>query len=241
MMRRRYFVRNKWRERVNTAFAQYWTATKTMQALSKTQDSQEKERVFRKTFDEMAAASRQVPAPNGMSALVWPAIFAGLDGEGKVTGEAGKGYITGPESSTLFRELVFLKYGITYRELMVELEKDKSKSNYRKLMLVHEDFHRLHTGTAGFDGLKLKFNKAHFQIMIQGLDLGLLDLNEWELAACFDEICPCAQRHSLEYLKKFRARVKRACEHILSSAQKPTTIEISGQVPSVEPNSPPIR
>jgi hypothetical protein len=239
-MRRRYFSRNEWRERVSPALAQYWTAAKTMQALSKTQDSQEKERVFRKTFDEMAAASRQVPAPKGMSALVWPAIFAGLDGEGKVTGEAGKAYITGPESSVFFRELVFLKYGITYRELMVELEKDKSKSNYRKLMGVHEDFHRLRTGTAGFDGLKLKFNMTHFQIMVQGLDFGLLDVNEGELAACFDKICPCAQRHSVEYLKKFRTRVKRACEHILSSTQKPTTIEISEQV-SVEQKGRPIR
>jgi len=41
----------------------------------------------------------------------------------------------------------------------------------------------------------------HFTLMVQGLDFGLNRLNEFELAACLDDICPCAQRHSVEYLK----------------------------------------
>lgn len=180
----------------------------------------------------MTAASREFnqelqKISNGISAQVWSALLAGLDGEGQFSGgEAGKSYVTNPESNTFFRTLVFLKYGISFRELMVELEKNPSV--YRKLKQIHNDFRRFRTKVLPLSELKLKFNLTHFQIMVQGLDFGILDLNEWELARCFDEICPCAQRHSVEYMKKFRVRVKKACEHVLSSSSKPTTIDISG-------------
>jgi hypothetical protein len=37
-------------------------------------------------------------------------------------GEPGKAYITNPESCSIFRTLVFLKYGLTFREPVCELE-----------------------------------------------------------------------------------------------------------------------
>src|SRR5262249_39704873 len=158
---------------------------------------------------------------------VWPAIFANLDGEGRfnVGMEEGKGYVTSPESNGLFRELVFLKYGITFRQLMVQVERDPSA--YRKLIRVHYDFFVLRAGIIGLSELKLKLSDNHFHIMVQGFDHGIAHLNEWELASCFDEICPCGQRHSVGYMKKLRIAIKKACERAMASANQPTTIDIS--------------
>ena len=44
------------------------------------------------------------------------------------------------------------------------------------------------------------------------LNFGLDDLTSDELADCLDEICPCGQKHSPEYLKKVRTQIKRACK-----------------------------
>ena len=181
----------------------------------------------------MAAASRELhqeqqKISNGISAQVWSALLADLDGEGQFSGgEAGKSYVTNPESNTFFRTLVFLKYGITYRELMMGLE--KKPSAYRKLLRIHNDFRRFRTGVVPLNELKLKFNLTHFQVMVQGLDFGILDLNEWELATCFDEICPCAQKHSVEYMKKFRIRVRKACKRVLATASQPTSFVTSSE------------
>jgi hypothetical protein len=65
--------------------------------------------------------------------------------------------------------------------------------------------------------MKLKFNWDHFGIILQGLDFGLNQLNEIELAACLNTICPCCQSHSEEYFKKLRARIRKACMKIVSS------------------------
>ena len=66
--------------------------------------------------------------------------------------------------------------------------------------------------TKGPKDLKLKFNWDHFSVIIQGLDFGLDRLTAEELADCLSEICPCGQRHSLEYLKKVRTSIKQACD-----------------------------
>ena len=46
---------------------------------------------------------------------------------------------------------------------------------------------------------------------MQGLSFGLEKLTPDELKQCLDEICPCGQWHSTEYLKKLRGRIKQAC------------------------------
>jgi len=76
------------------------------------------------------------------------------------------------------------------------------------------------TGRKPLGGLKLKFKYDHFVLMVQGLDFGLDKLNELELAACLNEICPCAQRHSVEYLKKLRALIQKTCKALVSGADR---------------------
>jgi hypothetical protein len=140
------------------------------------------------------------------------------------SGEPGKGYAVNPEASSFFRDLVFLKFGMTYRELITQMEKDEGA--HRKLLRVHQDFYRFRWSGNGFRNLRLKFNLDHFQLLVQGLDFGLDTLNEWELGTCFNEICPCAQRHSGEYLKKLRARAKKYCAQVFESMNKPTSFEL---------------
>ncbi len=83
-------------------------------------------------------------------------------------------------------------------------------------MAVHRDFWR---GGSGFHNLKLKFSLDHFQIITEGLDFGFDKLTADELADCLDEICPCDQKHSPEYLKKLRTRIKQACDLVLTQRQ----------------------
>ena len=78
------------------------------------------------------------------------------------------------------------------------------------------DYYRLLTGRVPLADLKLKFNYDHFTLIVQGLDFGLNRLNEFELAACLDEICPCAQRHSVEYLKRLRRLIRKTCDLLVS-------------------------
>jgi hypothetical protein len=227
MTRKKYFSRIEWRKRVDPAFTRYWAAMKMIWILSANKNSKGKDEAVRRATHEVGAASRELRIdPSSISTRVWPAIFAGLDGEGTFSrGDINRGYITSPESSPFFRQLVFFMYGITFRELMVEIEKDPNAC--RKLMRIHVAFSRLQAGKGGYNHPRLKFKLTHFQVMVQGLDFGFEDLNEWELASCFDEICPCDQKHSVESMKKFRVRVKKACAHVLSSMEEPTSFEIS--------------
>jgi hypothetical protein len=225
--KRKFFFRNEWRKRVDPVFTRYWAAMKMLWILSANRNSKGKDEAISRAIHEMGAASRELRNdPSSTSVRIWPVIFAGVDGEGTFSGaDINRSYITSPESSPVFRELVFFMYGITFRELVVEIEKDPNA--HSKLMRVHGAFSRLRAGEGGLNHSRLKFKLTHFQVMVQGLDFGFKDLNEWELASCFDEICPCAQKHSVESMKKFRVRVKKACEHILSSIEKPTSFEIS--------------
>lgn len=81
-------------------------------------------------------------------------------------------------------------------------------------MAVHRDYWRFIT-TAPPTDLKLKFNWEHFDIFTRGFDFGLDKLTSEELADCVDEICPCEQKHSPDYLKKLRARLKKASEQLV--------------------------
>jgi hypothetical protein len=223
---------NDWRMRVNAAFVQYSLAGKANRALGGIQDESKRKEEFQRNFKELAAASHLLHAErqrigNSEFANVNLEISKPLDGEvwpWPVNGEAGKAYVTNPESDSFFRTLVFLKYGLTFRELVWELEQDPQ--TYRKWIRVHEDFYRFRWGKASLDDLKLKFKLTHFQIIVQGLDFGLKELNEWELADCLDEICPCAQKHSAEYLKKLRTRIINACRTLGSRNALSTTSDL---------------
>jgi len=195
--------------------------------LSKRESATENDQAVRLAFQEAGTASRELHIhPNSISAKVWVALNSGLDGEVTPTvSEPNRGYIRNPESTPFFRQLVFFMYGITFRELMVEIEKNPKA--YGKLLRIHAAYSRLHSGEDGFNHARLKFKLTHFQIMVQGLDFGIDSLNEWELASCFDEICPCAQKHSVESMKKFRLKVKKACARVLSSMEKLTSFDIS--------------
>lgn len=224
-MKRRPFDANKRRPHVNAAFEGYWSAVKRYQSVDANNRAE-----WKKGFDEMGAASRllaeeESKIKNPRFTKVWSEILKPLDGEiWPVRAEAGKGYAVNPESSALFRDFVFLILGITFRELIVQLEKDPAV--YPKLLKVHRAYYRFCIGKVSFRDLKLKFHYDHFSIMVQGLDFGLAALNEWELADCFDEICPCGRyRHSPGVLSRFRTEVKQACERLRESINKPTSFE----------------
>lgn len=124
------------------------------------------------------------------------------------------GYPINPEFSPVFRQLVFLKYGVTFRELIRQIDMDKDERAHRKLMSIHRDYWKLLTGFP-LKNFKLKFSWDHFGIMTHGFDFGLDKLTPDELAECLDEICPCEQWHSPEYLKKLRIRIKQASEMLI--------------------------
>jgi hypothetical protein len=60
-----------------------------------------------------------------------------------------------------------------------------------------------------------KGNSGHSEIMELGLNLGLANLTDEELADCFDEFCSCGKDHDPDALKKQRARVRKQLEAAL--------------------------
>ena len=150
-------------------------------------------------------------------------IVKGLDIEGPPninlpgTDAEGNGilYPENPEASGLFRTLLFFKHGITFRELIRQIDLEKSTDAHRKLMSTHRDYWRVLTGAKDFGDLKLKFNWDHFDLLTHGIDFGLNQLDEYELKDCLDEICPCPRRpHSSAYLKKLRLTIKQVCSSL---------------------------
>ncbi len=222
------FVRSDWHGRVDPAFVAYWSAMKKNWALSKIKNDKEADRKFHEWFREFGAASRALDEArdqikDSIAAKIHQAVFQPLDLEGPIsvqptsTGHQHEDtiiYAQNPESSAIFRQIVFLKYGITFRQLIHQIDIERSANAQRKLMAVHRDYWRLQSGTR-FENLKLKFCYKHFKIMVDGIDFGLDALTHDELAECLDEICPCGQKHSPEYLKKLRTRIKQACERLI--------------------------
>jgi hypothetical protein len=191
-------------------------------------DEIERKKAWDRNYKELCLASRLI---NSERATIKNPEFGDvdiakpLDGEvwpWPVNGQLGKAYITNPESCPIFRTLVFLKYGITFRELVCQVKRDPKA--YKKLMRVHEDYRRFRWGSSS-DRLKMKFNLTHFQIIIQGLDFGLKALNQEDLAECFDEICPCSKLHSSDYLKKLRTQIIKACRSLPARNAQSTTID----------------
>ena len=227
-MKREHFGRANWRDLVNHAFSHYWRAMKNLRRVDASDPTKRKQ-----VFDEAGAESRLLAKAiselkNPSYATVWREIIKPLDGEQwPGGGELGRGYAVNPESSGIFRSLVYLLLGITFRELITDLENNPHA--YRKLLKAHNAYCRLRLGKTSYNDLKLKFHNDHFSIMVQGLDFGLDQLNEWQLVDCFDEICPCGRsRHSVGSLSKFRTTVKRACERLRQSVNEPTSFDTSG-------------
>jgi len=223
------FIRQKWQERVHPTFQRYWIAQRKNRELPRSQDFA---RAFDEWYKEACVVSREMHKLDGckptVRATVWSAILRPLDFEDPpnttltVTSENGDaiGYPVNPEASGLFRTLVFLKYGITFRELIRQINIEKSSAAHRKLMLVHRLYWRSLTKEQ-FEDLKLKFKLDHFQIITHGLDFGLGELDEYELAECLDRICPCLKKHSSSSLKKLRTGIKKACFGLILGSDLP--------------------
>ena len=88
-------------------------------------------------------------------------------------------YAQNPESSGVFRKLVFLKNGVTFPELIGQIDIEKRAGAYRRLNAVHRDYSRVLIGAELKD---LKFSWDHFDLLTQGLDFGLETLTPDELA-----------------------------------------------------------
>jgi hypothetical protein len=224
------FTREDWRERIDAAFIRYWASRKENAAWPKITDPQKADQKFAEWRREFAAAKRAFDEAgkqkkNPVAAKIQAAVMKPLDVEGPLTvpptpsGRDVAFYPLNPELSPIFRDIVFLKYGITFRELIWQIDIEKNDAAHRKLMAVHRDYWRLIRGKH-FKDFKLKFSLNHFQILTSGFDFGLDKLTPNELADCLDKICPCSQKHSPEYLKKLRTRIRQACERIAVGGTK---------------------
>lgn len=167
---------------------------------------------------------------NPMAAKIQKAVLRRLDIErppvipasAKARSLGGGTYPQNPEASALFRLMVFLKYGITFRELIYELDINKDSIAHRRLMAVHRDFWRVQSGTRLQD-IKLKFSWDHFYLITDGFDFGIKKLTAEQLGDCLDKICPCQQKHTPDYYKKVRAWVDKACQRLIDGAIPPQT------------------
>jgi hypothetical protein len=222
-------IRSGWRKRVNPAYVRWWAAIKANRALITISDEKERTKELDRNFEEQCVASRLLNTERAKitnSEFVDLALSKPLDGEvwpWPINGEPGKGYITNPEACPFFRDLVFLRYGVTFRELVCEV--DRNPKAYQQWMRVHAAYRRFKWG-GSLDRSKMKFNVDHFQIIVQGLDFGFKQLNQEELAECLDEICPCgSQNHSSDYLKKLRARIIKCCRSLKARNARSTTVD----------------
>jgi hypothetical protein len=104
------------------------------------------------------------------------------------------------------RFLCWFRFGKTIETLTREYESRERKAvkQMNKLRL-ELDLWRI--GEVNPNKLKFKTDLDHFTLMNGGLDLGIENLTQSELADCFDELCPCAKQHFPENLGKLRARI----------------------------------
>lgn len=215
------FARGSWRDKIHPTFAAWCYVQRRNRALGKIKDLDELKRKLREWQKKAAPLSRAIiearnRIKDSVGAHLLAEIARGTDTEGPDIvppvrdGEEGNVYAENPESSPFFRQLVFMKYGVTFHDLIHEMDMGKNEVAHRKWMAVHRDYWKMTSGH-GHKDLKLKFNWDHFWVIIQGLDFGLNELTPEELAECLDEICPCGLRHSAGYYKKVRTGIKQAC------------------------------
>jgi hypothetical protein len=227
---RRRKVRPPWQEQVNPALVDWWRAKKENRKLREISDEKEAEHAFHRNFQSMNAAQYQLlhepRRPDSIAASVWSAILSPLDGEvcpwpiSAPNIKLRDSYAQNPEANSIFRTLVFLEHGITFRDLATRAETDQEAPDV--LLRVHRDWYRLRWEGRSFEAMRLKFALDHFQIILDGIDYGLNKLNETELAKCLDDICPCGRwKHSAEYLKKLKLEIVKACRDLVAGRQSP--------------------
>jgi hypothetical protein len=214
------FVRGSWREKVNSVFAAWCYLQKKGREPGRVRDVEESDRKFKDWLKQAATLSRAMnearrTVKTSVGIKLLDEILRGLKFHDLSDPEAASDeerstMPVNPESSPFFWQLVFMKHGITFRELICQMEIHKRPAAHRKLMAVHRDYWKLIT--KGPADLKLTFKWDHFSLIIQGLDFGLDQLTPDELADCLDEICPCGLRHFPGYIKKVRTRIKQACD-----------------------------
>lgn len=229
-------TRLPWQQEVNPAFADWWRAQKENRKLGEISNEKEAEEAFHRNFRRMSVASRrfnQEPRrPGSIVDAVWSAILEPLDGEvwpwpiSDPNIKLKDSYAQNPEASSIFRTLVFLEHGITFRELITRSETAQKAAEAREahdmLLRVHRDWYRMRWGGRSFGAMKLRFNLDHFGIILGGIDYGLEKLNEAEVAECLDDICPCGRwKHSVAYLKKLKGEILAACRNLVADRQPP--------------------
>ena len=70
------------------------------------------------------------------------------------------------------------------------------------------DFQKWRYGKLNADELKTKHDREHRNLIMMGLDFGIENLTEEELADFANEECPCGSKeHSPENLRKLRSRI----------------------------------
>lgn len=230
-------VRLPWQQQVSPAFAEWWRAQKENRKLGEISNEKEAEEAFHRNFQRMKEASRrfhQEPRrPDSIANAVWSAILAPLDGEvwpwpvSDPNIKLKDSYVQNPEANSIFRTLVFMEHGITFRELVTRsetTEKAKEAQEAHDMLLrAHGDWYRMRWEGRSFEAMKLRFNLDHFGIILSGIDYGLEKLNEAELAECLDDICPCGRwKHSVTYLKKLKGEILTACRDLVAGRQPPS-------------------
>jgi hypothetical protein len=110
----------------------------------------------------------------------------------------------------------FFKRNRTPRWLALEKEKEGDLRAHKQLVRAEDEFWRLLKGHGPVRPFKV--DRPHTDLLELGLHLGLRVLSAEELAACFDEVCPCGTIHNADALKKQRARVLKDFETTLSQS-----------------------
>jgi hypothetical protein len=214
------FMRADWHQLVDPAFLRYWSDKKKSRRFPGRRRAQEMDKATAKLDSSVWGVLQSAilrPLDIELNAKDRPHRISPGHDEAIELPE-------NPESSPIFRKLVFLKHGITFRELIWQLsqfdvDKIKSVAAHKKLMSVHRDYWRLQTG-GRFGDLKLKFAFDHFDLISSGLDFGLNRLDPYELAECLDEICYCGRaKHSATYVKKLRSRITKEWKRMLDAGQ----------------------
>jgi hypothetical protein len=77
----------------------------------------------------------------------------------------------------------------------------------RRIQRAIEDHERLRFGKGPIKAPKTDLD--HDALFVIGLDLGLNELTDEELADCFDAVCPCGKSHDADALDKQRDRKKK--------------------------------
>jgi len=110
----------------------------------------------------------------------------------------------------------FFKRNRTPRWLALEKKKEGDLRAHKQLIRAEDEFWRLLKGHGPVPPFKV--DQSHTDLLELGLHLGLKVLSAEELAACFDEVCPCGTIHNADALKKQRARVLKDFETTLSQS-----------------------